>query len=104
MARLHMSLWEFYECTPIEINYALNAHFDIVKENAQLTWEQTRTTIYYMYLLSPSKKKKVSYDIFKNEYLHLSFDDEINNKKPAMSDEDFEQIQNFFKKLTKGNQ
>lgn len=103
MAQLHMTLWEFYELTPIEVNFALQAHAKDVESQVILSWEQTRTQIYYNYLLTPSKKRKVSYHIFKKDYLKFSFDE---NEKPkeAMDDVTFNMIQDIFKKKTKGTQ
>ena len=68
---------EFLYSTQIEIDYALKAYNNIQEESDKAEWERTRTQVYYMYLLTPSKKKKATYQQFKKDYLHLNYDDKL---------------------------
>jgi len=103
MAIMHITIWEFYDLTPIEVDYVIKAYIEIIESQTQLSWEQVRTQIYYNYLLTPSKKRKVSYQIFKKDYLPFSFDkDEKRSEENIIDDEAFDSIQDYFKKITKG--
>ena len=90
-----MTLWDFYTYTPIDIDYALKAYYEKKNEEAKLQWEIARTQCYYEYLYVPSKRRKVSYETFKRDYLKLSFDDEIKVKSEVIDDEQFAMIQNI---------
>jgi len=103
MATLHISLWDFYDYTPIEIDYALKSYFEIVEEQNKISWEQTRLQIYYDYLLTPSKKRKVTYNTFKKDYLRFGFDNEVYNNETIIDDDAFSVIQDYFNKI-KGTQ
>lgn len=104
MAQLNMKFWDFYDLTPIEIDYALKAHIKEIEDQVKLSWEQTRTQIYYNYLLTPSRKRKVSYSTFKKDYLKFNFDDDDKGEKDIIDDATFETIQEIFKNKTKGTQ
>lgn len=100
-----MPMEEFLYSTPIEIDYALKAYRDIREENDKAEWERTRTQVYYMYLLTPSKKKKVTYHQFKKDYLHLNYDDKLKESdEPIIDDATFERMQSYFKKKPEGAQ
>jgi hypothetical protein len=99
MAHLHLSLWEFYECSPIEIHYVLKSFYDHENLKNNLDWERTRTHIYFEYLFVPSRKRKVTYNTFKRDYLKLGFDSEVENKEPIIDDEQFGIIDNYFKEI-----
>lgn len=103
MARLHMNLWDFYELTPIEVDYALKAYNQSLEDLARVDWERTRLSIYFNYLLTPSRKRKLSYESFKRSYIKLSFDDNNEEETNVIDDESFAKIQNIFQNL-KGNQ
>lgn len=91
-----MSLSDFWDYTPIEIDYALKAYTENKIEEARLSWEQTRIHIYFHYLLTSSKRRKVSYETFKKDYIALNFDKkEITTD--VLNDEQFESIDKFFK-------
>ncbi len=104
VAYLHMPLRDFWDSTPIEIDYALKAYYESKAQEAQLTWEQTRTQIYFNYLMTPSHKRKVSYSSFKKEFLPFGFDIENEEPKQVITDEDFAAMQNFINKKLKGPQ
>lgn len=98
MAILHMSLSEFNDYTPAEIDYALKAHSEIITSQNNLSWEQVRLQIYYSYLLTPGKKRKVTYKTFKREYLPFDFDQDKKEDDYVLTNEDIDVMQNFFKK------
>lgn len=93
-----MTLWEFYDLTPIEVDYILLAYNKRIEEETKLSWEQVRTSVYYNYLMTPSSKQKVSYDHFKREYLRFPFD-ETKSDTIALTDNDINDIQDFFKRI-----
>jgi len=98
MAYLHIPLSDFWDYSPLEIDWALKAHFNQLEMNSRLSWEQTRTQIYYSYLLTPSRKRKVSYNTFKADYLPLGFDKEEKEvDKEPITDEQFDSMHNYFK-------
>lgn len=97
MANLHMTLWDFYTYTPLDVDFALKAYFEKEKEDIKLQWEIARTHIYYEYLFVPTKKRKVSYETFKRDYLKLAFDEEKESQTEAIDDEQFAMIQNIMK-------
>lgn len=99
MALLQMPLSDFWDYTPREIDYALQAYHNQKLEESKTDWERTRTSIYYSYLLVPSKKRKVSYEQFKRNYLKLSWDDEGKENTEVIDDEAFASIHEHFKKL-----
>jgi hypothetical protein len=94
MAYLHMKVWDFWEHTPIEIDYALKSYYEQRFEDIKTDWERTRTDIYYQYLFTPTKKRKVTYSEFKKEYLRFGFDEE--KQIDVMNDETFEAIDKIF--------
>lgn len=105
LAYLHIPLREFYEYTPIEIDYALTVYYENKEQELKLSWEQTRTQIYYTYLFAPSQKRKVSYSTFKKEYLPLNFDNDNESKEtPVIDDVTFGAIQDFFKQKDEGTE
>lgn len=95
-----MTLWDFYSYTPAEIDFVFKAFNEKEKEEIKLKWEIARTHIYYEYLFVPSRKRKVSYETFKREYLKLAFDEDKNSNKEVMDDEEFDMIQNIMKEKT----
>lgn len=97
MANLHMTLWDFYTYTPLDVDFALKAYFEKEKEDIKLQWEIARTHIYYEYLFVPTKKRKVSYETFKRDYLKLVFDEEKESQTEVIDDEQFAMIQNIMK-------
>ena len=100
LAYLNMNLWDFYDYTPLEIDYALKAYHEKELGDIKLQWEIARTQIYYNYLLTPSRKHKVSYESFKRNYLKFGFDTDINANE--MTEEEYEQtvevVQNIINK------
>ena len=94
MAHLHIPLCDFYDYTPVEIDWALQAHYETKFNEIKLSWEQIRLSSYYRYLMAPSKKNKVSYNLFKKEHMPFAFD-ELEN--PAMNEETIEAIQDILK-------
>jgi hypothetical protein len=102
MVNLHISLYEFWDYTPAEIDIAFSAYNNKKSAEVQQSWEQIRTQIYYSYLFAPTGKRKVSFNHFKREYLPFSFDKE-NEPIQVIDDDAFASIQDFFKKI-KGTQ
>jgi nucleoside-specific outer membrane channel protein Tsx len=98
MSIFHMSLSDFNDYTPIEIDNALKAYYKEETENNKLTWEQLRIQIYYSYLLTASTKSKVSYTSFKHEYMPFEFDKDTHEEKPVIDDNTIDMIQNYFNK------
>jgi len=98
MAYLHMSIWDFLDHTPIEIDYALKAYFERVNSQNELQWEIARTQTYFEYLFVPSRKRKVSYNSFKHEFFKLNFDDK--EEKDYVTEEQFDMIQKIVKEKT----
>jgi len=98
MALLHMSIFDFLAHTPVEIDYALKAYYDYEVEKSKTDWERFRTLIYYTYMFTPSSRRKVTYDVFKKDYLSFGFDEK---KEPAevITDEKFMQIMDVMQKL-----
>jgi hypothetical protein len=99
LAILHIPLREFYDYTPIEITYAFDAYYENKLEDIKVSWEQTRMQIYFSYLYVPSKKRKVSYESFKKEFLPLSFDDDVKEKENQIDDEAFATIMTMFENI-----
>lgn len=93
-----MTLWDFYDLTPVEVDYIIKAYSTRVEEETKLSWEQVRTQIYYNYILTPSKKSKVTYDHFKKEYLRFPFDEIKQSDAPVLTENDINFIQDFFKR------
>ena len=94
MAYLHISLFDFYDYTPKEIDCALKFYFDKVSEEHISSWERTRLSIYYGYIFIPSKKQKVSYDEFKRKFLPLGFD--VHKEEQVIDDDLFDNILSAF--------
>jgi len=101
LAFLHIPLREFYDYTPIEIDYAFKAYVDQQENSVKLSWEQTRTQIYFGYLYAPSRKRKVTYNQFKKDFLPFSFDEEENVESLALDDEQFALMDNFIENMGK---
>lgn len=91
---LHIPLYEFYDYTPKEIDIALSIYFEQEQVKNQNEWERTRLQIYYNYLLTPSRKRKVTYSSFKNELLPFTFDKKV--ERDVMSDDTFKEIISLF--------
>lgn len=64
---------------------------------SSITWEQVRTKIYFDYLFVPSKRTKVSYETFRRDYLPFSTD--TFEPVQVIDDEQFADIQDYFKKI-----
>ena len=94
MAYLHIPLSDFWNYTPLEIDFAFKAYHEKALIDIKTNWERTRIQVYYAYLLTASKKRKVNYRQFKREYLPFAFDEE--EPIEAMSDETFDSINDFF--------
>lgn len=99
MTYFRMSLWDFYSYTPIEIDYALKAYFEEKALIHKEEWERTRVGIYFNYLFTPTKRRKVTYNTFCKDYLKLNYDDDQDLEKHEISDEEFKNIQDYFKTL-----
>ena len=97
-----MSLNEFYDYTPVEIDYAFRFYYENEDQKSKIIWEQTRLKIYYSYLFSPSQKRKVTYITFKRDYLPFSFDEKDKEDKEVIDDNTFSAIQDFFKQKIEG--
>ena len=95
MSTIHIPLCDFYDYTPVEIDWALQPYYEMKSSESKTNWERTRVLIYYQYLYTPSKKNKVSYNQFKNEFLPFSFD--ALEKPDVMNDETIETIQGILK-------
>jgi len=102
MVLLQIPLSEFWDYTPIEIGYALKAYRDKEAEFSKNEWERTRTHVYYEYLFVQTRRRKVSYNTFKKDYLKLWFDEE-RKVKEVMDDNTFAEIHDYFKKLKGAN-
>lgn len=98
MVLLQMPLYEFWDYTPIEIDYALKAHKENEDRKNQIEWERTRTHVYYEYIFTQTRRRKVSYNTFKKDYFKLWFDEE-NKIKEVIDDETFASINDYFKNL-----
>ena len=92
-------MWDFLSYTPIEIHYALQAFYEHEMEQSKGEWERFRTLIYYSYLFVPSKKRKVTYDTFKRDYLKFQFDEESKEPSEVITHEQFMKMQEVIKKL-----
>ena len=101
MALLHIPLYDFWDYTPLEIDYAFKYYSEKISIDSQIDWERTRLNIYYSYLYVPSKKQKVNYEQFKKDFLPFNFD------KPKeiipMSDETFDYIATYFDNSKEGS-
>jgi len=96
MVNLHIPLCDFWDYTPIEIDNALKIYTENKIDEIKLSWEQTRIQIYFTYLLTPSKRRKASYETFKKDYISLGFDKKESTTE-IIDDEQFASINNFFK-------
>jgi hypothetical protein len=95
-----MTLLDFYTYAPIEIDYVLKAYFEKVENENIGEWERVRTQIYYSYLFVPTKRRKVTYETFKRDYLKFSFDDKDKKNEEVIDDEQFAMIQKIMKEKT----
>lgn len=102
MAALGISPAQFWESTPAEIYYALDAYskerIDSIKEG----WEQMRIQTYYLINIQLDKKSKIDYDAFKHFYMPYSWDKPIVQEVPEIDWEerdrrDRERLENTIK-------
>lgn len=98
MAYLHMTVWDFLDHTPIEIDYALKAYYEHISMQNNVAWEIARTQTYFQYLYVPSRKRKVSYNNFKKEYFNLEFDK--NEETQPLTEEQILSMQKLIKEKT----
>lgn len=101
LSYLHIPFYEFWDYTPIEIDYALKAYYQAKSDDDAADWERTRTSIYFSYLFVPSKRTKVTYETFRRDYLPFSTD--VHEPEVVINDEQFSDIQDYFKNLTGAN-
>lgn len=98
VAYLHIPFTCFWDMSPIEVDFALTSYFKQVESDNHISWEQTRTSIYFAYLFTPSRRRKVSYNTFKKDFLPFHFDsDEDQEPKVVIDDDAFATMHEFMK-------
>lgn len=95
-----MTFDDFYDLTPREFDTIISAYNENEERKSVEEWERLRVHIYYHYLFTPSSKQKVSYDIFKNDYLKFNYDIEKAKESEFIDEEAFNKMQNYFKRGT----
>lgn len=59
MSRLHISVSDFYQMTPIEFQYALNDFNGIEEEKRKIVFESMRLQTMHIHNINPNTKNKM---------------------------------------------